>query len=149
MANVYPKDCTLNVNILDLPEEIALSIFSYLSASDLSDNVAKVCTLWREYSSAFQLWRHLDYTVDAGARGRREQLSVFHTASAFRKLTLKDSSILTCLMPVLFCNCSSIQELSIIGEQINPDTLSNLARTVVCGQWASYLLNVLLLLLLI
>lgn len=124
-----------------------------MSASDLSDNVAKVCTLWRTYSSAYQLWKRLDYTVDgnyhmsqglklpnskhivdsnisnlAGVRGRREQVSVFHTASAFQKLTLKDSSSLKFLLPMLFSNCLSIQELVISGEDIDPDVLSNLAR---------------------
>ncbi|XP_034235240.1 F-box/LRR-repeat protein 2-like [Thrips palmi] len=128
MADANPEDCGPDVNILGLPEEIALCIFSYLSASELSDNVAKVCTLWRVYASAFQLWKRLDYTVDAGVRGRREQVSIFQTASAFRKLTLKDSSSLGCLLPMLFCNCSSIQELVISGEEMDPDILSNLGR---------------------
>lgn len=129
-----------DTNILDLPEEVSIFIFSFLSASELGDSIAKVCTLWREYSQAYQLWRQLDYVVD-GVLSKREQISVFQTASAFRRLTLKDSTSLECLLPLLFCNCSSIQELAICGEDMDPEVLRSLAKIVACGQWDSCQLN--------
>ncbi|KAK3928809.1 F-box/LRR-repeat protein 14 [Frankliniella fusca] len=113
--------------ILDLPEEVSILIFSFLSASELGDSISKVCTLWRDYSKAFQLWKRLDYTVD-GVLSKREQISVFQTASAFRRLTLKDGTSLGCLLPLLFCNCSNIQELVICGEDMDPGVLRRLAQ---------------------
>lgn len=52
------------MNILDLPEEVVLHIFSHFSAHDLGNNIAKVCTVWREYAYTYHLWKHLDYAVE-------------------------------------------------------------------------------------
>jgi hypothetical protein len=68
----------------------------------------------------------ISFAIHAGVR--KEQVSVFQTASAFRKLSLKNSPSLQCLLPLLFCNCSSIQELAMCGEDMDPAVLSSLVK---------------------
>jgi len=46
------------MHLLDLPAEIFVEIFSFLSAKDLTSNVSRVCAAWGSYSSDEYIWKH-------------------------------------------------------------------------------------------
>ncbi|GLH14708.1 Uncharacterized protein GBIM_19046 [Gryllus bimaculatus] len=48
--------------INDLPDEILVEIFSYLTVEDLATRVRKVCSRWEEVAKENKLWRNLTYT---------------------------------------------------------------------------------------
>jgi hypothetical protein len=51
-----------------LPDEILLKIFSYLSIDDLSQSIRNVCTRWRTVSEDDEIWFNLRYCPDAHAK---------------------------------------------------------------------------------
>ncbi|KAK7870211.1 hypothetical protein R5R35_003484 [Gryllus longicercus] len=50
------------INIDDLPYELLIEIFSYLSVEDLALQVRKVSRKWEELAEDNRLWKHLTYT---------------------------------------------------------------------------------------
>ncbi|XP_049770931.1 baculoviral IAP repeat-containing protein 1e-like isoform X2 [Schistocerca cancellata] len=63
-CHVAGEDVKLcRAGIDDLPDEILVTIFSYVSFSDLVDVVQKVCHRWRRLSQEMELWADKDYHI--------------------------------------------------------------------------------------
>jgi hypothetical protein len=56
-----------------LPDEMLLKIFSYLSIDDLTLSIRKVCIRWREVSEDYEIWNNLPYCPNANAS--REEIN--------------------------------------------------------------------------
>ncbi|XP_045205172.2 F-box/LRR-repeat protein fbxl-1-like [Mercenaria mercenaria] len=47
----------------DLPDELIVKIFSYLTTKELCQNVAPICRKWRQISLDHSLWKSLDFST--------------------------------------------------------------------------------------
>jgi Leucine-rich repeat (LRR) protein len=89
----------------EIPNEILLRIFSYLSIHDISLSVRNVCTRWRDISEDDEIWKDWVYSPDESTP-KEEIICMLKNMPAFRKFQY-------------FGTCNVIETLSQYCRKVN------------------------------
>jgi hypothetical protein len=79
--------CSSRIDITDLPPELMLQIFSWLSVRDRCQCVAPVCKKWSILARHPFLWKELSFGKDIS---KSNVLKALHKSPMLRRLSLKD-----------------------------------------------------------
>lgn len=113
----------------DLPDELIVKIFSYLSTQELCQNVAPVCRKWRQISLDHSLWKSLDFS-------RRPHLSslnllwVMRRAPLLKRLVISGRVNITRAEVAIFTECCpGIQDIDFgFCDSLSGDMIQCLAE---------------------
>jgi hypothetical protein len=103
----------------ELPNEVLLMIFSYLSIDDLCPSVRDVCIRWRIVSQADEIWKNLSFNPKRSA-SKEDIVSRLKNMSKLRTFEYYG----TCnVIEALSTHCTMIRVLHISKIELNPTLL--------------------------
>ncbi|XP_046982727.1 F-box/LRR-repeat protein fbxl-1-like [Schistocerca americana] len=125
-------------SIDDLPDEILIKIFSYMSFSELVDVVQKVCSRWRRLSQDLELWADKEYhirdssAIDSdsckGGTTDREAIQTFCDTPNLRIVCMRRGAT-SRVFRALYNNCQKLSELQMhVTQKLSYSVLKNLVE---------------------
>ncbi|XP_049842865.1 F-box/LRR-repeat protein fbxl-1-like isoform X2 [Schistocerca gregaria] len=125
-------------SIDDLPDEILIKIFSYMSFSELVDVVQKVCSRWRRLSQDLELWADKEYhirdssAIDSdsckGGMTDREAIQTFCDTPNLRIVCMRRGAT-SRVFRALYNNCQKLSELQMhVTQKLSYSVLKNLVE---------------------
>lgn len=128
-GKIHPETALECKVIQDLPEELILYIFSFLSPTDLCMSVAKVCSTWQDFAYAPTLWKSLEYKCHGDQR-IDERNEIFVHAPCLGCLTIASSGCVdtSTLLSALKGRVLPVTELILHGRRLGSEFYRDVAE---------------------